>query len=70
VVAIDAVGLPLHDPDYAAAQYLGLVGLGVAMVVAMEGYCERVPRSRVVRQARSGRAAPHAAGAGSRNERN
>ena len=36
VVMTDHVGLPLRDPDHVAALYLGLVGLGVAMLVGLD----------------------------------
>ena len=36
VLATDAVGLPLRDPDHVAAQYLGLVGVGVALLVGLD----------------------------------
>ena len=36
VLATDSVGLPLRDPDHVAALYLGLVGLGVAGLVALD----------------------------------
>jgi membrane-associated phospholipid phosphatase len=36
VIATDSVGLPLRDPDHVAALYLGLVGLGVAVLVGLD----------------------------------
>ena len=36
VLATDSVGLPLRDPDHVAALYLGLVGLGVVGLVALD----------------------------------
>jgi len=36
VVATDSVGLALRDPDHVAALYLGLVGLGVALLVVLD----------------------------------
>jgi hypothetical protein len=36
VIATHAVDLPLRDPDHVAALYLGLVGLGVAMLVGID----------------------------------
>lgn len=36
VVMTDHVGLPLRDPDHVAALYLGLVGLGVALLVGLD----------------------------------
>ena len=36
IVATDSVGLPLRDPDHVAALYLGLVGLGVALLVVLD----------------------------------
>jgi len=36
VIATDAVELPLRDPDHVAALYLGLVGLGVALLVVLD----------------------------------
>ncbi len=34
--ATDAADVPLRDPDHVAAQYLGLVGLGVALLVWLD----------------------------------
>ena len=36
VLATSSVGLPLRDPDHVAALYLGLVGLGVALLVGLD----------------------------------
>ncbi len=36
VIATGSVGLPLRDPDHVAALYLGLVGLGVALLVGLD----------------------------------
>jgi PAP2 superfamily len=36
VIATDSVGLHLRDPDHVAALYLGLVGLGVALLVGID----------------------------------
>src|SRR4051794_35658350 len=36
LVATHDVDLPLRDPDHVAALYLGLVGLGVAMLVGID----------------------------------
>ena len=36
IVATDSVGLKLRDPDHVAALYLGLVGLGVALLVVLD----------------------------------
>ena len=36
LLATDAVGLPLRDPDHVAALYLALVGFGVAMLVGLD----------------------------------
>lgn len=36
VVATDAVGLRVRDPDHVAALYLGLVGVGVLMLVGID----------------------------------
>jgi hypothetical protein len=36
LIATDSVDLPLRDPDHVAALYLGLVGLGVAVLVGLD----------------------------------
>jgi membrane-associated phospholipid phosphatase len=36
IVATESVGLALRDPDHVAALYLGLVGLGVALLVVLD----------------------------------
>jgi membrane-associated phospholipid phosphatase len=36
IVGTDSVGLALRDPDHVAALYLGLVGLGVALLVVLD----------------------------------
>jgi len=36
VIATSSVDLPLRDPDHVAALYLGLVGLGVALLVGID----------------------------------
>ncbi|HEX6945480.1 MAG TPA: phosphatase PAP2 family protein, partial [Casimicrobiaceae bacterium] len=36
IIATDSVGLALRDPDHVAALYLGLVGLGVALLVVLD----------------------------------
>ncbi len=36
VIATDAVGLPLRDPDHVAALYLALVGFGVLLLVGLD----------------------------------
>jgi membrane-associated phospholipid phosphatase len=36
LIATDSVDLPLRDPDHVAALYLGLVGLGVALLVGLD----------------------------------
>jgi membrane-associated phospholipid phosphatase len=36
LVATDAAGIPLRDPDHVAATYLVLVGLGVALLVGLD----------------------------------
>ena len=36
LLATDAVGLPLRDPDHVAALYLGLVGFGTLMLVGLD----------------------------------
>ena len=36
LLATDAVGLPLRDPDHVAALYLALVGFGVVMLVGLD----------------------------------
>jgi hypothetical protein len=36
LVACDAAGVPLRDPDHVAATYLVLVGLGVALLVGLD----------------------------------
>ncbi|HEV2774311.1 MAG TPA: phosphatase PAP2 family protein, partial [Solirubrobacteraceae bacterium] len=52
LLATDAVGLPLRDPDHVAALYLGLVGCGTLMLVGLDvvlraGYrTARFPPSR------------------------
>ena len=52
VIATDGVGLPLRDPDHVAALYLGLVGLGVALLVGLDIWLRawrRAGRRRVSR---------------------
>jgi membrane-associated phospholipid phosphatase len=46
VVATDAVGLHLRDPDHVAALYLALVGLGVLVLAAIDVAVRARPRSR------------------------
>jgi len=36
IIATNSVGLALRDPDHVAALYLGLVGLGVALLVVLD----------------------------------
>ena len=36
LVATDAAGVPLRDPDHVAALYLVLVGAGVALLVGLD----------------------------------
>ena len=45
IVATDSVGLPLRDPDHVAALYLGLVGLGVALLVVLDVALRARPRA-------------------------
>jgi hypothetical protein len=52
VIATDHVGLPLRDPDHVAALYLGLVGIGVALLVGLDVWMRarrRAGRWRVTR---------------------
>ena len=55
-IATEEAGLPLRDPDHVAALYLGLVGLGVAGLVALDvalkarGRDGRFPPSRAAMQ--------------------
>jgi membrane-associated phospholipid phosphatase len=44
--ATDAVGLPLRDPDHVAALYLGLVGFGVVLLVALDVLVRAARRDR------------------------
>ena len=52
VIATHHVGLPLRDPDHVAALYLGLVGVGVALLVGLDVWlraARRAGRGRVTR---------------------
>ena len=44
LLATDAVGLPLRDPDHVAALYLGLVGFGVVLLVGLDIVIRAGPR--------------------------
>ncbi len=46
LLATDAVGLPLRDPDHVAALYLALVGCGTVMLVAVDVVVRAARRSR------------------------
>ena len=45
VVATDAVGLPLRDPDHVAALYLALVGGGTLLLVGLDVVVRAAHRS-------------------------
>lgn len=46
VLATDAVGLPLRDPDHVAALYLALVGFGTLMLVVLDVVVRAAVRSK------------------------
>lgn len=53
LVATNAVGLPLRDPDHVAALYLALVGLGVALLVGLDIVIRAAHRSGTLRPSRA-----------------
>ena len=53
LLATDAVGLPLRDPDHVAALYLALVGFGVVVLVGLDIAVRAGRRTRTFRPSRA-----------------
>jgi hypothetical protein len=57
LIATDAAGVPLRDPDHVAALYLVLVGFGVAVLVALDIVVRAARRTGTHRPSRAAMAA-------------